>query len=768
MATIVDSYSESNYHSYAGLDDDDYRWRYVGQSFTGDGGVLNSIKFYLAKEGVPTGTVCATIHAHSGTYGTSSVATGAVLAISDTVDISELSTDLTLVTFIFSGEEKITLTDETYYVASVYGGELVHGGSSSNYIAVGVDDTSPTHSGNGWYYNAGVNYASFDTCFYVYADASSPSPSLSPSSSTSPSQSPSVSPSSSVSPSPSPSLSPSSSVSPSQSPSLSPSSSQSPSSSPSESPSNSPSASPSSSVSPSESPSLSPSSSQSSSQSPSSSPSESPSSSPSLSSSPSPAPDVITIGGIDRTADIINQSIVIEDIINEKANTCSFSIIDRSGNGIPETDDEVIITDGYYGVVFGGYVTSISLKKMGVGTVMANINCVDYTRILDRYLVHKSYENMTDKEIIEDIVSTYCVGLGITTTNVEEGVTIDQISFNYLQISQVLKNICKLTNRNWYIDYDKDIHYFAENAYSSPFDIDSSCAKYKNLNISKNSTQLKNRVYVRGGTKLSDLTDYITVGDGETTKFNLPDKPHDVTVYVDTGTGYEEKTLGIKNIDTSGFDWYLNYQEKYIEQDSGGSVLTADHVLKVNYKYDIPILVAVEDTESIMANGVQEFAIFDTSISTTTSARNRAIAELTDYSNDIVEGSFETQEVGFNSGQTINISLTEYGVDDDYIIQSVISKSMGAGIFTYKVKLASAKTLGIIGFLIRLLEIDKNLVKLDDDEVVDELLEKSDALLSDSLLDSLTIDSCGAYFTWCDSDETTPITRARWDLFSWG
>jgi len=475
----------------------------------------------------------------------------------------------------------------------------------------------------------------------------------------------------------------------------------------------------------------------------------------------------VTINDIDRTADVINQSIRIEDVINDKLNQCKLKLIDRSGNGIPSPDEEIVITLADDSKIFGGYILEVERNKKKSGKVEAVISCIDYVRLLDRNLVHKSFEDMTDKAIIEDIIDTYCPGFGITTTNVIEGVTIDQVSYNYLQVSKVLKNICKLTGRNWYIDYDKDIHYFPLTTSSAPFNIDSDNNDYINLSLSKDSSQLKNRVYVRGGTKLSDFTTYVTVGDGEKLKFNLPDKPHSVTVEVDTGGGYSEETVGIKNVDTSGYDWYLNYQEKYLEQDSDGTVLESTHKLKLTYKYDIPILVAVENTASIEASGQQEFAIFDKSISTTSAARDRASAELTDYANSIIEGSFDTYTTGFISGQYINISLTDYDVDDDYIVQSVIARSIGAGVFVYTIKIASAKTMGIIKFLIELLEANKNLVELDDDEVVDELLEKADALLSDSLLDSLIIDSAGPYSTWCTEDEESPDTRARWDLFQW-
>ena len=473
----------------------------------------------------------------------------------------------------------------------------------------------------------------------------------------------------------------------------------------------------------------------------------------------------IEINGVDRTPDVILPSLQVEDQLNDQQNTCTLLIDNRRGLGFPEADEEIIITLDDGTVLFGGYVVSVVINsKMGAGAVMATLSCVDYSRLLDSNLVHQTYENMTDKQVIDAIVAEYCLGFGITTTNVLTGVTIEQISFNYLQPSQCFRKICELTGRNWYIDYTKDIHYFPLATNSAPFNIDSSCAKYTDLKISKDSTQIKNRVYVRGGTKLSDFTTYSTKGDGAMTKFTLPDKPHDVSITVN-GVA---KSIGIKNIDTTGYDWYLNYQEKYIEQDIGGSILATTDTLVVTYKYDIPILVAVENQTSILAHGQKEFAIFDKSISTTQSARDRATAELTDYANHIVEGSFKTLEPGFISGQYININLTDYDVNANYIVQKVSSTSLGGGVYSYNISVASAKTMGIIKFLIELLETNKNLIELDNNEVIDELYNLTDSLLSDSLTDSLIIDSAGPYATWCAGAETTPATRARWDLFQWG
>ena len=41
----------------------------------------------------------------------------------------------------------------------------------------------------------------------------------------------------------------------------------------------------------------------------------------------------ITIAGVDRTDDVIASTVVVEDAINDKANTCSFALIDRGSDG---------------------------------------------------------------------------------------------------------------------------------------------------------------------------------------------------------------------------------------------------------------------------------------------------------------------------------------------------------------------------------------------------------------------------------------------------
>lgn len=170
MAVLVDSYSESNRSTDAALSSDASHWKKYGQSFTSTGGTLDSCKFVLSIVGSPTGNAVAEVFAHSGTFGTSSVGTGAALATSDNLNVATLNGTPTLTTLNFSGANRISLVDTTKYmiVISFTGGDL------NNALGVGVDTTSPTHGGNraGWTGAAWQASSAADVCFYTYkADA---------------------------------------------------------------------------------------------------------------------------------------------------------------------------------------------------------------------------------------------------------------------------------------------------------------------------------------------------------------------------------------------------------------------------------------------------------------------------------------------------------------------------------------------------------------------------------------------------------------------
>jgi hypothetical protein len=163
--SVLDSYSESNKNRDIYLSSAEKLA--VSQSFTaGATKNIGKVTLYLRKAGSPTGNITVQIYAHSGTYGTNSVPTGAALATSDNVSITGLTTSYALYDFNFSGANQISLTSTTQYVLVI----RYTGGDGGNDLYVGIDD-SPTHGGNWATSTDGTTFSADNTrdiCFYVY------------------------------------------------------------------------------------------------------------------------------------------------------------------------------------------------------------------------------------------------------------------------------------------------------------------------------------------------------------------------------------------------------------------------------------------------------------------------------------------------------------------------------------------------------------------------------------------------------------------------
>jgi hypothetical protein len=158
---LADSYPESNCETYRSLNGVNLK---VGQSFTAIDGNLDSAKWHIKKVGSPTGNAVATLYSHSGTYGTTSVP-NSLLATSDNFDVSTLTTSYQLITFNFSGANKVYMTNGTYYcICLEYTGNLI------DYVDQCVQMTAPTHSGNSCFYTTSWNQSPRDAIFYVYEE----------------------------------------------------------------------------------------------------------------------------------------------------------------------------------------------------------------------------------------------------------------------------------------------------------------------------------------------------------------------------------------------------------------------------------------------------------------------------------------------------------------------------------------------------------------------------------------------------------------------
>lgn len=169
MSVLQDSYSETNRDDFT----EARTARFAGQAFTtlndGTSYSLSSAKFNVRKIGIPSGSFRAKLYAHSGTYGTSSIATGSALATSDDISANGLTTSYVTTELTFS--TPYTMAPNTHYIITCEG----DGADASNCVLVGTDSSSPSHGGNFTQGIAGVwtAFNTIDLCFYVYGIGSS-------------------------------------------------------------------------------------------------------------------------------------------------------------------------------------------------------------------------------------------------------------------------------------------------------------------------------------------------------------------------------------------------------------------------------------------------------------------------------------------------------------------------------------------------------------------------------------------------------------------
>lgn len=478
----------------------------------------------------------------------------------------------------------------------------------------------------------------------------------------------------------------------------------------------------------------------------------------------------VMIDNVDSTSMIVKGSLSIDDVLTQEANTCSFTLLDTDGLHKPSIGQEVFVflkqNDSATPVLlFAGRITDCPQSRVGRQVYEYDISCIDYTQDLQRNLVTETFASHTAGAIIKDIIAEYAPMIG--TYYIQDGATIDYISFNYKFPDECITELAELMGYDWYVDYEKNLHFFAPTTNAAPYSLtdDVSDGEYKDLSITVCKTDLKNKQVIRGGYEYSELFTEEQVADGTQTSFNLKYEPYTpITVYVNSGAGYVEHTLGIDNIDTSGKDFVVNVAEKNIK-NLDHAALTAGHLMKVTYKYKIPVFSQVEDHDSIElmqeyegGDGIYEGElIVDDTIETKAVARQRGKAELDMYSNPLIEGSFTTIQHGYRSGQLLTVNIPSRAINSTYLIRDVSINSHGNGLIEYNITFAT-RLKGLTSFLIGLYDNGRKTFERTD-EILDTY-KLIDHDITINFVDDVTKTALrmvsGHHYVWCNEAGTTP------------
>ena len=276
-------------------------------------------------------------------------------------------------------------------------------------------------------------------------------------------------------------------------------------------------------------------------------------------------PGVKIILGVEGTPDVmditnrvIQTSLQIESIIGQTVDHCEFTVYDPNRDLIiPDLIDITVSRIDTGEKLFAGIVAYV------VGTVEGpfrtwQVNCQDYTVLLDRTLVLQNYvADYThtdpdgtiyhgDKGIITSAFERDALGpfglrqkseidvRGGTNTNpfVQEGLrSLSQQQFRYNTLREVLSQLSNYIGFDYYVDYDKKLHYFyREDRQARYFLTDEPNVRwrsgqralgYQKINWKRDGTRLVNTFALFGDRLFADAQTSILSSDGIQSSYDL-------------------------------------------------------------------------------------------------------------------------------------------------------------------------------------------------------------------------------------------------------
>ncbi len=409
----------------------------------------------------------------------------------------------------------------------------------------------------------------------------------------------------------------------------------------------------------------------------------------------------ITVGGFDYTSGpnylVSLQSVkVSEDILNDQWEM-DFDVVMRSGAApVPQACAEVIFTNGGTREFAGSLAV---VKEHQIDPTTFRYACIanNYQQWFDRHLVAEEYVGQAASAIITSMVSAFCPGF--TTNNVQTAPVVPDQAIDYKTPSAAIRDLANLLAWQWYIDYDKDVHFFLAEAIPSPLpgntlNADTDLVDFVDLVLEKDGTQVKNTIIAKDFMIMSGVQVPIhIVADGTNTTFPLPQKPAGTSsTYLSIsvgGTAYNvvpDIAQGMPGVpgpsgNVNAYISTANVTVRFDVAPTNGAVISGSMYYKYQpvYVQNDPALIqeqaAIEGTD-----GFYEYAVQDPRLSadTTALAQARAGYLLAKYGTPNLTGTFISYTQGWRAGQAfyLNSAIRMGGISNQWMYVAKCDKTI--------------------------------------------------------------------------------------------
>lgn len=340
----------------------------------------------------------------------------------------------------------------------------------------------------------------------------------------------------------------------------------------------------------------------------------------------------------------------------------------------------------YHTTTTGGETSTIQFSKDGQATytsyasgatlaILANTDTTTYTngKLYIQWLATTPDVSLATPHFDD-------ISLPIKTSQIQDGPTINGATFAYVPVSQCINEIATRSNYLWYIDQFKKLYYVAPGTFTGP-SITQDDVELDAVAVTRTSPLYRNREFVTNINAVTATQTESRKGDGVTRSFTMSYPLANVPTVTVNGTA---KTVGIKGVNTSGFDFYWALGDPVIAQDTGGTLLISTDTFQAVYTGQYIGIIQSDDThqQSLQAaleggttTGIVEDAISAPEITSVTEGFQRANGLLAKFSQSGLQVSFKTGKTGIYPGQLITVTLSDHNINAQQLLVENIAIS---------------------------------------------------------------------------------------------
>lgn len=476
---------------------------------------------------------------------------------------------------------------------------------------------------------------------------------------------------------------------------------------------------------------------------------------------------------VDVSSSIEVESLIATFVLTKEVSRLQFRIKNYSGKTTCILGDQIdLYEDGTR--IFGGTITEKNDIVEGGILIATQYTANDWSFRMNSKLVVRNYTEQDPQAIVNDIVASFTDGTFGTTGVVLGGFNIPSIKFNYEQVTVSLEKIAKQIGWEWYVDPDKNVHFFPPSTVvTAPYVIDDTTGNldWTTLDIEQSLINMKNSVYVIGGTytKSFDATTtpdkYLTDGTQSIYATGYPYSATSTTGGVIGSTGIVVTLDGVTQY--LGFDQVTSDSLVQVQYSPTGrfvrftSVPATGKTVKIYGPAQIPILAHVQDQVAIAAYGEIQDAIIDQQIKSIEEAQARGNAQISQFGSPVYAVKFSTQKTGFRVGQTVEVDSSLFGTDVMVIVKRIIGKMNTPTQLRYEIECVGTEKVSFVDIMKLLLMRANADTIVTDSTVLQVLLLFTESIASADTLHAPTT-TTGPYKWGADAAQGT------WNFMTWG